>query len=96
MITSHQLDRLQNYLSTYEHPEDLREMLQDYEQSKWVKFNSKDTTTWPPVEKWVLVLTSIDYNIDYISQKPTEWYNSIQLDRVTHWQCLPAFTSIEG
>ena len=73
---------------------DMRKALEAYEQSKWVKFDEYDESTYPPFD--VRVLTKIkgnfgvDMGMDFMTHS-FEWYNSIRLSYVTHWQLLPEF-----
>ena len=73
---------------------DMRKALEAYEQSKWVKFDVDDESTYPPFD--VRVLTKLkddfgkDMSVDFMTHS-FEWYNSIRLSYVTHWQYLPEF-----
>lgn len=73
----------------------MRKALEAYEASKWVKFDEYDESTYPPFD--VRVLTKLkggdfgfDMSIDFMTHS-FEWYNSIRLSYVTHWQLLPEF-----
>ena len=72
----------------------MRKALEAYEQSKWVKFDEYDETTYPPFDVRVLTKLKgdfgVDMGIDFMTHS-FEWYNSIRLSYVTHWQPLPKF-----
>ena len=72
----------------------IRQLLEGYEQSKWVKFDAEDESTYPPF--YVRVLTKhkgdfgVDMGIDFMTHS-FEWYNAFRLSYETHWQPLPEF-----
>lgn len=72
----------------------MRNAIEDYEQSKWVKFDEYDESTYPPFDVRVLTKLKgdfgVDMGIDFMTHS-FEWYNSIRLSYVTHWQPLPTF-----
>ena len=72
----------------------MREVLETFEQSKWVKFDEYDEATYPPFDVRVLTKLKgdfgVDMGIDSMSHS-LEWYNAIRLSYVTHWQYLPEF-----
>ena len=70
----------------------MRKALEAYEQSKWVKFDEHDKSTYPPFNARVLVKLKGDFGvrIDFMTHNK-EWYNAIRLHYVTHWQPLPEF-----
>ena len=72
----------------------VREALEAYEASKWVKFDEYDESTYPPFDVRVLTKLKgdfgVDMGIDFMTHS-FEWYNSIRMSYVTHWQLLPEF-----
>ena len=72
----------------------MREVLETFEQSKWVKFDEYDEATYPPFDVRVLTKLKGDFGVDMgidSMSNSLEWYNAIRLSNVTHWQYLPEF-----
>jgi hypothetical protein len=97
MITDEQVKAaVTTYHDAYHHhPQimaDMRKALEAYEQSKWVKFDAYDKSTYPPFDVRVLVKLKGDFDvrIDFMTHI-LEWHNAIRLSYVTHWQYLPEF-----
>ena len=72
----------------------MRGAIESYEQSKWVKFDEYDESTYPPFDVRLLTKLKgdfgVDMGIDFMTHS-FEWYNSIRVSYVTHWQLLPEF-----
>lgn len=76
-------------------PSYMRKALEAYEQSKWVKFDVDDESTYPTVpNKWVnvevLVYETLNNKVNHDYFNPTYSFNHYN-GHVTHWQPLPEF-----
>lgn len=96
MITDEQIDIVSKQLSISYADDEMRvrKALEAYEQSKWVRFDADDESTYPPFDVRVLTKLKgdfgVDMSIDFMAHNK-EWYNAIRLRYVTHWQHLPTF-----
>ena len=70
-----------------------RELLEQYEQSKWIRFDPTDKSTWPKDED-----TYIVFNDHSKQTHPAVWLTPEKqwsfdgadyLETITHWQPLP-------
>lgn len=62
MITEEQIKEFDESLEigSFGRAENIRECLEEYEQSKWIKFDPQDESTWPKSGDSVLVLIDKD------------------------------------
>ena len=68
----------------------LLEFLKEYEQSKWVKFDVNDKSTWPPEGEDVLVAGEGSFrSVDEFSRKTFNWYGFVHPHYYKYWQPLP-------
>ena len=73
--------------------EGMRKALEAYEQSKWVKFDINDQSTYPPLETDVACDEGYAVYLLRRTEKEFAWKFSDSDDTpaVTHWQPLPTF-----
>ena len=95
MITDKQLQTVADVLNIPLSAILLRKALETYEQSKWVKFDVNDESTYPLVPDGyvnieVNVYDTVNNNINHDYFHPDYGFNHYQ-QHVTHWQYLPEF-----
>lgn len=71
----------------------MRNAIEAYEQSKWVKFDINDQSTYPPLETDVACDEGYAVYLLRRTEKEFAWKFSDSDDTpaVTHWQPLPTF-----
>ena len=75
----------------------LRNAIAEYEQSKWVRFDVNDESTYPPIasgyiNRSIQVITN-DGDICEFIHTSKQWVYILnnEIDLVSHWQPLPEF-----
>ena len=95
MITDEQISIVADVLNIPLSAILLRKALEEYEASKWVKFDVNDESTYPIVPDGyvnieVNVYDTVNNNINHDYFHPDYGFNHYQ-HHVTHWQPLPEF-----
>lgn len=97
MITDEQVEIVSSILAQgYSNNDDrVRKALEAYEQSKWVKFDVNDESTYPKLDdesQCPIYLLNQDSDISTFRQAHKDWINCFgEKITVTHWQSLPEF-----
>ena len=77
------------------YPENVKECLEIYEQSKWVKLDGDDTSTWPRSDKPVIGKTNFgEYHTVTLRVMVAKLRNNnagYKSEHYTHWHPMPKF-----